>query len=237
MLYLVLGAIGFAAIHRDTAVLNYINNLKGVEVYLEKFSQEKEKFDAAALREGVRYYTELSRISPTSAYAQANLGFCYFYLGHYEKATKAYRRAIEIQPRFYSFYCDLGTICSAKNDFKQAVGFFQNCLTLIPRAERSYLSLVKALNERGAKEGVRIFAQFAFQARSDREQAYLGLASSYFNLKDYEQMRQTALEGAQRYPQNPIFRNISLSLPEGFKGKIKPAVHFNYFLNDKITYE
>jgi len=237
MLYLVLGAVGFAAVDRDTAVLNYINNLKGVEVDLEKFAQRKEEFKTSALREGVRYYKELLRISPFSAYAHANLGFCYFYLGDYQKAMKAYLRAVEIQPNLYSFHCDLGMICLEKKEFKQAVGFFGDCLTLIPRAERSYLNLVKTLNERGIKEGARIFAQFALRARSDREQAYAGLVSSYFNLKDYAAMRRVAFEGEKLYPQNPIFRATNLSLAQGLKARAKATLHFNYFLTDKVAYE
>src|ERR1039458_7721851 len=58
----------------------------------ERAMKEKNSVAAEAALE------KLARLTPNSPEVHANLGFAYFYDGNYDKATKAFKRTLQLDP-------------------------------------------------------------------------------------------------------------------------------------------
>jgi tetratricopeptide (TPR) repeat protein len=203
VLYAALGFLFSLILNPVKVRTHYLNRIKEEGNYILQFAYGRVPLDKAKIKSAVVYYEALTEYLPFPSLAYGNLGFCYFYLNQTEKALTAYKDAIRLDPRMYSFYYDLGFLSMISKDFKTAVPLFRQALDLIPQREEDYLKLLR-LNERRELEPILESLSLVMgRAQYDREQLYLYLARVYYQMGEYTKMKEIALEGSRIFPGDP----------------------------------
>lgn len=158
--------------------------------YLVNLSAQEE-VDANKVREYVRYYNQVVDFIPKQAGAYGILGFCYYYLGEYEKAFYAYQKAIALNPAFFWFHYNLGLIYFNTGQYAEAVKAFQKATQT--RADFTLMTMSSSkvyIQLRLLVEG------FEDAALPNLQQAYQNsfklLILSYYQLNDFPSVIATA---------------------------------------------
>jgi serine/threonine-protein kinase len=109
------------------------------------------------------------------ATAYANLGYCFFYLGQYDKAVEANRIAVRLRPARSNYWVDLGDACAwsskhraeARAAYESAVQRAREELAINPRIARAHAALAVALARIGdpaaARQAIRRAMELAPQ--------------------------------------------------------------------------
>jgi len=145
ILYLCAGVILSLFVDSSIARLNRLNHLKQVEHSVKSFELGLIPFNAEEFRWAARYYRELLKFFPPSDLVYGNLGFCYYYLGDYERAIRAYQQAIALESHLYLYYLDMGLILFQVGEVKNAASLFDTSLNLLPATVAFYETLAEKL--------------------------------------------------------------------------------------------
>lgn len=200
-LYLLLGIILFNILDREKISGNFLAHTKDYaeDLYLSSY-KNKDKIDKNLVSKAEVYFRALLGYLPSNALARANLGFCYFYLNEKERAIESYKKAIESEPRLYTFYYDLAYIYLVSKDYSNSIESFFDSLSRIPASKAYYYSIlgsnVKIIE--GLKKQIDMLYQ---RSLYDREQIFVNIAEAYYQMKDYNNMKKISLEGLK------VFRN------------------------------
>lgn len=81
----------------------------------------------------ITYFNLVSDYMPNQADSYAMLGFCYSHLNQSSLAIDNYKKAIELNPRFFWSYYNLGLLSWANGNFQEASFLFKQSLLLDPR--------------------------------------------------------------------------------------------------------
>jgi len=138
------------------------------------------------------YYEKMIDTFPKSSDAQSLLGFCYFHSNRYDKAIAAYQKAIAINDKIFWYPYNLGTIYYKKRQFKDAIAMFKQALATKPKhaiiyanaSEKVLLPIIIKAEDQEIELKRRLTVGY--------RNAYTLLSLSYYRLKDYSAMFQTA---------------------------------------------
>ena len=201
-LYLVVGIILILSVNPQTAYMNRLNQLKGIEFDLYGFSNGEGDTDRERLLLGIRYYKELLKINNANAGVYGDLGFCYFYLGDYQTAIRLYKKAISLEPKLYTYHWDLAMIYFYLKEYSNVVPYLQNCITQIPATISYYMGLGRKIQEKGEEQISRLIYFLLMRADKDEAEAYERLLFCYSRVKEYKIMQELAHKGLQLHPDN-----------------------------------
>jgi class 3 adenylate cyclase/TolB-like protein/Flp pilus assembly protein TadD len=95
-------------------------------------------------REAIASYRRVSLLEPDNPAGFNNLGVAYLAVGDFEESTKAFARALEIEPRL-STYSNIGTGLYYRGDFAEAARMFRKATELGPSNHRLWGNLADAL--------------------------------------------------------------------------------------------
>jgi len=138
------------------------------------------------------YYEKMIDTFPKSSDAHGLLGFCYFHLRHHDKAVASYKKAIEINDKVFWYPYNLGAIYYKQGRYEEAIPMFKSALATNPRHTMTY-----------AKASEKVLLPIIVRAEDQANElkrrltvgyrnAYTLLCLSYYRLKDYSAMFQTA---------------------------------------------
>jgi tetratricopeptide (TPR) repeat protein len=160
-------------------------------------------FDESEFRRALAYYKTLMLGKPWTPMVQANLGFCYFYLKDLPKSVEAYRKAIEIAPRIYTFYFDLGFISLLQKDYKGAAELFEQARAILPDGRENLLTALNISPKYHDQPVLQEGSLFMRNYEWDKRLIYVNLGTAYLKLEDFKRLLTISLEGIAHFPQDP----------------------------------
>jgi len=200
--FIVLGSVLFLTIDKEKLAGNLLAYTKDYGEYAYLYAYGQKEWDADAMHKSRLYYHSLLSFVPSPALVYGNLGFCDFHLGEMGKAVDHYQKAVQLEPRLYSFYYDLGVISQMAQNPDGAAALFTRSLELLPQKPQDFLKLLGTpVNSPMAGVGAEL-QQLWQRAQYDREQIYRLLADIYSQAQDYPNAQRIALEGVAAFPAN-----------------------------------
>lgn len=171
---------------RPESITELVNFAKNPAVNSKNESLDKFRF----------YYQNVYDLMPDRIDALGLVGYCQYYLGDSEKAVAAYEKAIEINPHFFWFYYNLGTIYFQQKEYDKAIAALGKALTMEPEnvmrvisiSPRIYMPIIKGSNPSLDE------AQILNQMRKGYRNAYLMVVLSSLEKEDYESMLKASLK-------------------------------------------
>ena len=95
------------------------------------------------LNDYLMYYQNFNAIAPGRADVYGMLGFCYYYLGQYEKAIANYEQATVFNPHFFWFYYNLTTIYFKQGKYQKAIEYSEMAIDSNRKTAVSFLNISK----------------------------------------------------------------------------------------------
>lgn len=132
-------------IHSQLSELNYAR--KADQVISSKLRNNIQP-SAHALKQGIGYYEMIINVLGPWGYAYSKQGFCYYYLGDFEKALAMYDKAIELNPWDYWNYWDQAVIHWKRQKDEKAEEFFKKAIDTVPDTLHFYTKFAKNENFR-----------------------------------------------------------------------------------------
>lgn len=154
---------------------------------------------AKALREeSLAVCARLTSDLPRRPEAHAVAAFILESNGRTAEATESWKKALKINPRFASAYCQLGSLAVKAGKFDEATPLAREAIALEPMLARAYDLLVDALLHQGQAEGaVSVARQYVTRFPASANSHYwLGRAS--LGLGRYDEAKKS-LEDAVRF--------------------------------------
>lgn len=207
VLYLAVFAVVWFSLDHDKAFIKRVNSLKGpAETHLADFEYHKETLRADQLSLAEYYFKSLaSQISEQSLFWGAN-GFCNFYLKNYRKAIAAYEKAIAVDPMIYTYSWDLGMIYYRLGRYHEAAQYLTQSLNCLSVTVNYYDQLMETeKKERGDDNTVKKIARLKERARADEKKAIHFLAQCFFQIGQFEKMRDIGDRGLAAYPDSALY--------------------------------
>jgi len=134
----------------DTGV-KYVPNNADLMSLVGAYYHRKGSLDSARL-----YYNAVLSVNPQNEFARTNLGMLVFQEGNQaytngqlETALTNYKRAAELNPKNADALSNVGIVYSRKNNYKDAIPFFQRALDVDPRHNNSISGLITAYIKTG----------------------------------------------------------------------------------------
>src|SRR5205814_893718 len=87
----------------------------------------------ASLSAAVKYYERSSKVDPTYADAQNNIGTIWYQRKKFGKAIRAYQKAINIRSDMAVLYSNLGYAYFGDKKYQEAISSFRQALALDPQ--------------------------------------------------------------------------------------------------------
>ncbi len=136
---------------------NYLGAVAAFKEAIQIDPSREEAYDAlgtiyltelAQTTEAIEAFQTVIQLVPNQARAHQMLGIAYSRQNAYQKAIRALRRAIELEPtdldNDYHPYYDLGMVYLKQSKFDQAIELFQQAIQLNPDHIRAYYGLSSA---------------------------------------------------------------------------------------------
>jgi len=91
--------------------------------------------------------------------AYSNLGYCYYFLGEYDKAADCNRRATELRPAVATYWSNLADACrwsqscrkEVDRDYKKAIDLLRQDLSVNPESARAHATIAVCLAATGSR--------------------------------------------------------------------------------------
>ncbi len=80
----------------------------------------------------IQYYEKVTNFFPQIAEAEGLLGFCYYHNGNLDQAILHFQKAIDLNPRFFWHYYNLGVIYSQSGRYQLANELLKRAVALRP---------------------------------------------------------------------------------------------------------
>ena len=186
-------------ISRDRAKITALyDNLNPIPIqYLFDLSAGVQPRDQSRLEQYNAYYSVIAAELPKAADALGMLGHSSYALGKMEIAATAFQKAIQLEPRFFWFYHNLGAIYFKNGDYPKAATILRAGLEVSEDdtlkfllSSKAYLPLVIRFEKKPALLEARL--------RDGYLKSYKLLVSSYFSLRDYASTIEFATEAVTR---------------------------------------
>jgi len=120
--------------------------------------------------------------SPKFTEAWVNLGYVEMKRGNYDRAKHDFKKARSLNPDLPAPHHALGVLADAKNEQKDAEGFYRAALKVDPGFVPSRVNLARRLFRRGAFEDAREQFLRLTQVEPDAPAGYVGLAECLLRL-------------------------------------------------------
>jgi tetratricopeptide (TPR) repeat protein len=126
------------------------------------------------LAKGIDEYVAVQQFNAERPEAQLNLGTLYADQGRYQDAELAYRKAIELQPRFIPAYVNMAQLLSGLEREQEAEGFLRQGLELNPKsADLEHALGLSLVRQKKSEEAVTALAKAAELAPDNARYSYV----------------------------------------------------------------
>ena len=151
-----------------------------------------QKYAPSDLRPFTSFYKKVTDFFPNEADAWGMLGFCHFYEGRTKEAVDDYQKAVELEPKFFWFYHNLGVVYFKQGEYLKAIDVTkqglrrnpQDSLQFIASSTVIYRSLLLSLKNQNINLTKRMEQGY--------RNSYKMLILSYYELKDFHEMLRIA---------------------------------------------
>jgi len=127
-------------------------------------------------------------------YSYYNMGNAYGDKKEYDKAIKAYQKAIEINPKKDEAYYNMGIAYGAKKEYDQAITFYQKAIALNPKDDDAYNNIGIAYGAKKEYDKAIEAYQKAIEINPKKDEAYNNMGNTYYAKKEYDK----AIEAYQK---------------------------------------
>ncbi len=197
----------------NRARLVHLDNVKPIEGYFEKFSENKISYDRQRFQDGVRYFQKVLEILPSfEALAYSHLGFCYFYLGDVSQAVAMYQKAIEMKPYLYTLPYDMALISLRRGDYRNALKFITGSAALLDSNEQYFLELSRQFQQMGKPDLALLSQKSLKKLKDDKKNFPYFFGVIHYHLKDFAaavSFLNTAIKNIPDFPQAYYYRGQS----------------------------
>ena len=197
----------------------------------QEFEQGLALFNTGKYEQAIPYFTKAAELDPNYVQAYVYLGRSYISLSRWGEAIGPLRTAYRISPtetrkeatNFLSDALVGAGIQSFRNsDYKTAIDYLKEGLTLDPGSSKVKDELVKAWTAYGGKlytqgnlgEAISAFQQ-ALHLSPSQLDAYVGLAKSFFKKGDFAEAFQAARKALSLEPGSDEVKKLLLQMLEG----------------------
>ncbi len=111
--------------------------------FITKFEEASRFFQQKRIFECLDALNEAEKIFPDSAELLNLRGSCYVEMRAFDKASEAFRKAIEIAPKNDSIRFNIAEVLFVTKKWKEALDLFESVLKAIPEGNRSLARLVE----------------------------------------------------------------------------------------------
>ncbi len=125
-------------------------------------------------------------LDPKSLIINANVGWCYYLAGDYDKAIEAAKQTIRLDPSFGVAYGYLSQAYMEKGQFREAIEASQKYVSLEPGNLSRQAELASAYARAGRKQDAEEILQSFHQMKNSRYISPYELAMIYAGLRDKE---------------------------------------------------
>jgi len=202
-LYLIVGLVFVWLVDAELAYQNRLTGLKHAEEDLKEFEAGRGEVDLAVFKRALRYYRELLKRMPKVALAHSALGFCYYYLGQPEAAIAHYKKALELDPFWYSYDWDLGVIYFRLGDYTASRKHLRQAAGHLDEAVYQYKVMAERFHVRGREDIRHESLRMLLRIQDDEINYYILMGENYLRLGKVDRMFETALGGLKNHPDNP----------------------------------
>lgn len=179
-------------------ITDLYNKLNPIPVqYLFDVAEGIQIRDQMQLEQYNAYYGNIIAETPGAADALGMLGHCSYSLGKMEIAVTAFQRAVQMEPRFFWFYHNLGAIYFQSGDYPRAAGILRAGLKVKPEDTLKFLFSSKAYLPLVMKFG-KTPALLETRLQEGYRNSYKLLLLSYFSSGDFQNAIETAVEAMTR---------------------------------------
>lgn len=108
----------------------------------------------------------------------------------FKDAELAFRKAIELDPKYGEAYANLGALYAKFKDYNKAIQLYQECIKIKPSYAGAYTNLGNALNKTQRHEEAVYFHKMAIALDNKAANHFSNCASAYKNLGRFDKARE-----------------------------------------------
>ncbi|MFD0590295.1 Hsp70 family protein [Paenibacillus sp. GCM10027627] len=139
------------------------------------------------------------------------LGHIFRDRGELSEAAQYYRKAMEVDSSYVSYYLNLVGVLDSKKEQEESLRLLDEIIVLDPMAKEAYERKLPLLfDKRDWKQCVQVCEEL-MEIDDDNEEAYLYLAKSYSKLGDKAQAKAVLEKGLKIYPSNTHLLEVKAS--------------------------
>jgi len=211
VLYVGVFFILIVSINHQRVVFKTLDYLNDAPNYLMNFARSKPEVSTKLSRpsrnflNALRYNKNLIKLFPESGTAHGAVGFSYYHLGEIDKAKNYYIKAIDLNPKLFGLYYNLGTIYLQLGDYALSADAFQKALNIDPKwffSEKDVI-LPFALEDLSNPNDLR--EKSIAMVRISYAKAYKEVVLNYEKAKDAQAVLRAALNGIANAPEHKDF--------------------------------
>jgi tetratricopeptide (TPR) repeat protein len=154
-------------------------------------------------------------IDPRSAIINANVGWCYYLGGDYDRAVEAEKETLQLDPSFGIAYGYLGQAYLEKHQYDEAIEAFRRYVSLEPGDMARKAELGNAYGTAGRKkQAEEILAEFQARKKTgyispyDWAKLYIGIGEKQLTLDYLEKAYEERSGRLANLPQHPQFVSL-----------------------------
>lgn len=107
--------------------------------------------------------------------------------GRWDEAIGAYKKAVEVDPRYAEAYLDLGDAYMSSGNYREGFAAYRQAIAVAPRNADAFTSLGAAFNDMGQHgEAFKPFVT-ALALRPDHAEAHFGIGFAYLRLDNFRE--------------------------------------------------
>ncbi|MCA9406865.1 MAG: tetratricopeptide repeat protein, partial [Candidatus Omnitrophica bacterium] len=179
--------------------------------YLFRPYMENGQLNVKELEYNIFYYTRLSHQNPKDSSAYGMVGYAYYLLGETDQAIKYYEKAAALEPEFFWYAFNLGTLYYQQNNFELAEQWLNKTLVKNTYQDvydfpKAYYSILMTNEELG---GMTV----SERVEDVRIHTFRMLSHIYYQTGRFEEIIQLALDEVfQDVNQSPFFKDLNALL-------------------------
>ena len=164
--------------------------------------------DEAALRRAAVEYEEVSRLRPGDVLTLRILADIYRRLQDDKHAAESLERYLDLDPKYFDGYVQLGTHYLALGDPDRASAVLQKAIDIDPTSARGYLELGQIYSGANQADQAVLHFRKALEIEPDNVRARLSLGDVLFRARRYPEALAEAEAVLQADPKNPYALDI-----------------------------
>lgn len=140
--YLLLVIFLVYVVDRNAVDIKTMNYYRNSVVFLKNSGRNKKAVNDGRLREALIYFQVLERNTDRKILVHSAIGFCHYYLGHYDRSIRGYQKAAALDDGFFGFYYNLGINYFRKKQWSEAVDMFIKSSKISPLKTMLYYQVI-----------------------------------------------------------------------------------------------